>query len=31
MRIQLLCSLGLLVALLAHSGVVLGRAAKHSQ
>ncbi|HEX4226128.1 MAG TPA: hypothetical protein VHZ97_27435, partial [Pseudonocardiaceae bacterium] len=31
MRIQLLCSLGLLVALLAHSGVVLGRASKHSQ
>lgn len=31
MRIQLLASLGLLAALLAHSGVVLGRASKHSQ
>jgi hypothetical protein len=31
MRIQLLCALGLLAALLAHSGVVLGKASKHSQ
>ncbi|HJP77594.1 MAG TPA: hypothetical protein VJ914_25210 [Pseudonocardiaceae bacterium] len=31
MRIQLLCSIGLLAALLVHSGVVLGKASKHSQ
>jgi hypothetical protein len=31
MRIQLVCSLGLLAALLTHSGVVLGRASEHSQ
>ncbi len=31
MRIQLVCALGLLAALLAHSGVVLGKANKHSQ
>ncbi len=31
MRIQLLCAVGLLAALLTYSGVVLGRANKHSQ
>jgi hypothetical protein len=31
MRIQLLCAVGLLAALLTFSGVVLGRANKHSQ
>ena len=31
MRIQLLCALGLLAALLAHSGVVLAKASRHSQ
>jgi hypothetical protein len=31
MRIQLLAALGLLAALLAHSGYVLGKASKHSQ
>ena len=31
MRIQLVCAVGLLAALLTHSGVVLGRANKHSQ
>src|SRR5205807_1388611 len=31
MRIQLLCAVGLLAALLTHSGLVLGKANKHSQ
>ena len=31
MRIQLVAAIGLLAALLAHSGVVLGKASKHSQ